>query len=66
MPDAASQLTVELLTWISTRRRTYADAIEAWRSTCPRHTVWDDALLDGLVRTSTVRKPVWGAMGQRS
>ena len=23
--------------------------MQAWRSTCPRHTVWEDACLDGLV-----------------
>ena len=50
MHDAANQLTFELLTWISTRQRTYAETMEVWRTTCPRHTVWDDALLDGLVR----------------
>jgi hypothetical protein len=43
-------LTREFLTWISSRCRTYAEAMEAWRSTCPRHTVWEDALLDGLIQ----------------
>ncbi|HEX4593724.1 MAG TPA: hypothetical protein VH157_05600 [Bryobacteraceae bacterium] len=23
--------------------------MEAWRSTCPRHSAWEDALLDGLI-----------------
>jgi hypothetical protein len=41
--------TVELLTWISERRRTYGETIEAWRSHCPRLTVWEDALVAGLV-----------------
>ena len=22
-------------------------AMEAWRTTCPRHSVWEDALIDG-------------------
>jgi len=43
---------VELLTWISVRPRTYPEAIDAWRSNCPRHSVWDDALTDGLVRVA--------------
>ena len=43
MPDP---LTLELLTWISIRPRTYAEAMEAWRSTCPRHSVWEDALVE--------------------
>jgi hypothetical protein len=41
--------TVELLTWISSRSRTYSETIDAWRSNCPRLSVWEDALADGLV-----------------
>jgi hypothetical protein len=40
---------VEFLSWVSSRRRTYAESMEAWRSSCPRHTVWEDALADGLI-----------------
>ena len=40
---------LELLAWIASRPRTYAEAMEAWRSTCPRHTVWEDAWAGGLV-----------------
>jgi hypothetical protein len=50
MPETVNLLTCEFLSWISSRRRTYAEAMEAWRSTCPRHTVWEDALLGGLIR----------------
>jgi hypothetical protein len=42
-------LTLELLAWIAARPRTYAEAMEAWRSTCPRHSIWDDARIEGLV-----------------
>jgi hypothetical protein len=42
--------TVELLSWLSARRRTYDETMEAWRSLCARLTVWEDALADGLVR----------------
>ena len=45
-----SALLLELLTWIEERPRTYAEAIDAWRSSCPRHPVWDDAVAAGLVR----------------
>jgi hypothetical protein len=38
-----------LLDWISARPRTYDDAIEAWRSNCPRHPVLDDAFTEGLI-----------------
>jgi len=50
MHEAASPLTLEFLTWISSRPRTYAETMEAWRSNCPRHPVWDDAVNDGLVQ----------------
>ena len=39
----------ELLIWVSERSRTYEETMQAWRSHCPRHTVWEDACLDGLV-----------------
>lgn len=60
MPEAVSPLTLELLTWISSRQRTYAETMEAWRSNCPRHPVWDDALNDGLVQVvdgGTAKQP---------
>ena len=40
----------EVLSWVARRRRTYAEAMEAWRSSCPRLTVWEDALLGGLIQ----------------
>lgn len=50
MDAPAPLLTVEFLRWIAARPRTYAEAMEAWRSNCPRHTVWEDALIDGLIQ----------------
>jgi hypothetical protein len=46
----ASPETLELLAWISSKPRTYDEAIEAWRSHCPRLAVWDDAFTDGLLQ----------------
>jgi hypothetical protein len=40
----------ELLVWVGERPRSYDDTIEAWRSSCPRHPVLDDAFTDGLLR----------------
>jgi len=45
-----STLTEQFLTWVSDRPRTYGDAMDAWRSTCPRLSIWEDALGDELVR----------------
>ncbi len=41
---------MQFLAWVADRPRTYRDAMEAWRSTCPRMSVWEDAIIDGLVR----------------
>jgi hypothetical protein len=48
-------LTLELLQWVSSRPRTYPEAMEAWRSNCPRQSVWDDATVDGLIRVISSR-----------
>ena len=39
----------ELLTWVDERPRTYEETMEAWRSNCPRHPVWEDACIAGFV-----------------
>ena len=49
MDKMVSPLVRELLVWVSSRPRTYEEAMEAWRSSCPRHTVWEDASIEGLV-----------------
>lgn len=43
-------LMLQFLTWVSDRRRSYEEAMAAWQSTCPRHTIWEDAIIGGLVR----------------
>jgi hypothetical protein len=42
----------EFLTWVARCPRTYTDAMGAWRSSCPRYTVWEDALAAELVRVA--------------
>jgi hypothetical protein len=44
-----TSLTRDLLEWLYRAPRTYAETMEAWRSTCPRLTIWEDALADDLV-----------------
>ena len=44
MPDATvDALIVDLLLWLETRERTYQEVMDAWRTSCPRLTVWEDA-----------------------
>jgi len=49
MEQTLSAPTLELLAWISERPRSYAETMDAWTSHCPRLTVWEDAIADGLV-----------------
>ena len=42
--------TVQLLAWIAKRTRSYAETMDAWKTSCPRLSVWEDAVTDGLVR----------------
>jgi hypothetical protein len=43
-------LTLQLLIWVADRPRRYGDTMEAWRTTCPRMPVWEDAISNGLIR----------------
>jgi len=52
-PTATRRLspsTLEFLAWLSRQPRTYAETMEAWQTSCPRNSVWEDALGDDLIR----------------
>jgi hypothetical protein len=49
MTEPTSALTHQLLEWIAARPRTYAEVLDAWRTTCPRLSIWEDACTDGLI-----------------
>jgi hypothetical protein len=60
MSESANLLMLEFLAWLSSRPRTYAETMNAWQTTCPRHTVWEDAITDELIqlnRSDTLRDP---------
>jgi hypothetical protein len=48
--DAVAAPLREFLVWVARCPRTYSDAMEAWRSSCPRFTVWEDALAANLIQ----------------
>jgi hypothetical protein len=41
-------LILDLLEWIDREPRSHADVIEVWRTSCPRLTVWEDAIDRGF------------------
>jgi hypothetical protein len=52
-------LTIDFLTWLAEEPRDYADVMDAWRTSCPRLTVWEDALDAGLIeRTHALGQPL--------
>ena len=49
--NALDSLVFDLVEWVDKEPRTYAQAMEAWRTSCPRLAVWEEALDRGyLVR----------------
>jgi hypothetical protein len=58
MPDAIDALILDLLEWIGPTGRPYSEVIDAWRTSCPRLPVWEEANDRGLIERSTVRESV--------
>jgi hypothetical protein len=43
MPDPVEALILDLLQWIGPEGRPYRDVMDAWRTSCPRLPVWEEA-----------------------
>jgi hypothetical protein len=44
MQDVHHLLIVDLVEWVEKQPRTYAEVMDAWRTSCPRLPVWEDAI----------------------
>lgn len=51
--DLLRPLILDLVASVARAPRPYAEVMEAWRTSCPRLTVWEDALERGLVAYAT-------------
>lgn len=49
MPAETDALVLDLVEWVAARPRPYAEVMDAWRTSCPRLTIWEDAIDRGLV-----------------
>ena len=49
MPSTVDALILDLLEWIGPEPRPYAEVMEAWRTSCPRLPVWEEANERGYV-----------------
>ena len=50
MDAQPSLIMIQFLQWVADRPRSREDVMEAWRSSCPRFPVWEDARAEGLIR----------------
>ena len=48
-PNTVDVLVLDLLEWLSSRDRSYEETMDAWRTSCPRLPVWEDAVDRGFV-----------------
>jgi hypothetical protein len=56
MSDAVVEnLILDLLEWLALRDRTYEEVMEAWRTSCPKLPVWEDANDRGLVMNARIQ-----------
>lgn len=55
--SALDPLILDLVEWVAREPRPYRDVLDAWRTSCPRLTVWEDAEERGFV----VRQSAAGA-----
>ncbi len=49
MNDPVDALLLDMLEWIDKENRSYLDVMEAWRTSCPRLPVWEEANDRGFV-----------------
>jgi hypothetical protein len=51
MTDAVVEsLILDLLEWVAKQDRTYEEVMDAWRTSCPKLPVWEDANDRGLLK----------------
>jgi len=54
MSDTVENLILDLIEWVARKDHTYQETFDAWRTSCPRLTVWEDATDRGLVTSEVV------------
>jgi hypothetical protein len=54
MTDTVENLILDLVEWVALKERTYQETMDAWRTSCPKLPVWEDATGRGFVETTFV------------
>lgn len=52
MPEVHFPLILDLLEWLHKQPRAYSEVMAAWRTSCPRLPVWEDAVDGGYLMRS--------------
>jgi hypothetical protein len=52
--EPLEDLIIDLLEWLGTTPRPYAEVLDAWRTSCPRLPVWEEANRRGFIERSQV------------
>ena len=54
MSGELDALVLDLVEWVAREPRSYAEVFDAWRTSCPRLPVWEEACDRGLVARTSV------------
>ncbi len=54
MSGHTDPLLLDLVEWIAREPRLYSEVIETWRTSCPRLTIWEDAVDRGFVTRESI------------
>ena len=54
MSETADPLVLDFVEWIAREPRAYSEVIGAWKTSCPRLTIWEDAAERGYVTRETI------------
>jgi hypothetical protein len=54
LADAPDALVLDFVEWIARQPRPYSEVIATWRTSCPRLTIWEDAVDRGYVERETI------------
>ena len=54
MTEAAVPLVLDFVEWIAREPRVYSEVVATWKTSCPRLTIWEDAVDAGYVTRKTI------------
>jgi hypothetical protein len=54
MTGTADPLVLDFVEWVAREPRLYSEVIATWRTSCPRLTIWEDAVDRGYVAREAI------------